>query len=48
MGANIMRLDDTYSFQIINRTVQMVIPALIRVCLKCCVQFSVPYEMLGY
>ncbi|XP_058262423.1 HEAT repeat-containing protein 1 isoform X1 [Hemibagrus wyckioides] len=30
MGANIMRLDDTYSFQIINRTVQMVIPALIR------------------
>ncbi|TSL75270.1 HEAT repeat-containing protein 1 [Bagarius yarrelli] len=30
MGANIMRLDDAYSFQIINRTVQMVIPALIR------------------
>ncbi|GAA6085032.1 HEAT repeat-containing protein 1 [Tachysurus ichikawai] len=30
MGANIMRLDDVYSFQIINRTVQMVIPALIR------------------
>ncbi|XP_053495912.1 HEAT repeat-containing protein 1 [Ictalurus furcatus] len=29
MGANIMRLDDAYSFQIINRTVQMVIPALI-------------------
>ncbi|KAF7704986.1 hypothetical protein HF521_020272 [Silurus meridionalis] len=29
MGANIMRLDDIYSFQIINRTVQMVIPALI-------------------
>lgn len=31
MGANIMRLDDAYSFQIINRTVQMVIPALVRV-----------------
>lgn len=34
MGANIMRLDDAYSFQIINRTVQMVIPALIHVRLK--------------
>uniref|UniRef100_A0AAR2KKV6 HEAT repeat-containing protein 1 n=1 Tax=Pygocentrus nattereri TaxID=42514 RepID=A0AAR2KKV6_PYGNA len=31
MGANIMRLDDTYSFQVISRTVQTVIPALIRV-----------------
>ncbi|KAJ8404760.1 hypothetical protein AAFF_G00331470 [Aldrovandia affinis] len=30
MGANIMRLDDTYSFQVINRTVQTVIPALIK------------------
>ncbi|XP_017566073.1 HEAT repeat-containing protein 1 isoform X1 [Pygocentrus nattereri] len=30
MGANIMRLDDTYSFQVISRTVQTVIPALIR------------------
>lgn len=34
MGANIMRLDDTYSFQVISRTVQTVIPALIRVRLK--------------
>ncbi|TRY66425.1 hypothetical protein DNTS_028326 [Danionella cerebrum] len=30
MGANIMRLDDLYSFQIINKTVQAVIPALIK------------------
>uniref|UniRef100_A0AAR2KP96 HEAT repeat-containing protein 1 n=1 Tax=Pygocentrus nattereri TaxID=42514 RepID=A0AAR2KP96_PYGNA len=30
MGANIMRLDDTYSFQVISRTVQTVIPALIQ------------------
>ncbi|KAI1886943.1 hypothetical protein AGOR_G00200970 [Albula goreensis] len=30
MGANIMRLDDIYSFQVINRTVQTVIPALIK------------------
>ncbi|CAM5101904.1 unnamed protein product [Eretmochelys imbricata] len=30
MGANVMRLDDTYSFQIINKTVKMVIPALIQ------------------
>ena len=26
-----MRLDDTYSFQVINKTVKMVIPALIQV-----------------
>lgn len=31
MGANVMRLDDTYSFQVINKTVKMVIPALIHV-----------------
>ncbi|KAM4623532.1 HEAT repeat-containing protein 1 [Polymixia lowei] len=30
MGANLMRLDDTYSFQVINKTVQTVIPALIK------------------
>ena len=31
MGANIMRLDDVYSFRVIDKTVQMVIPALIEV-----------------
>lgn len=31
MGANIMRLDDAYSFRVIDRTVQMVVPALIQV-----------------
>ncbi|XP_042312567.1 HEAT repeat-containing protein 1 [Sceloporus undulatus] len=31
MGANVMRLDDIYSFQVINKTVKMVIPALIQV-----------------
>ncbi|XP_029986214.1 HEAT repeat-containing protein 1 [Sphaeramia orbicularis] len=30
MGANIMRLDDAYSFRVIDKTVQMVIPALIQ------------------
>ncbi|XP_071405700.1 HEAT repeat-containing protein 1 [Pithys albifrons albifrons] len=30
MGANVLRLDDTYTFQVINKTVQMVIPALIQ------------------
>ncbi|XP_010150075.1 PREDICTED: HEAT repeat-containing protein 1 [Eurypyga helias] len=30
MGANVLRLDDTYTFQVINQTVQMVIPALIQ------------------
>lgn len=31
MGANIMRLDDAYSFRVIDKTVQMVVPALIQV-----------------
>uniref|UniRef100_A0A671WPT1 HEAT repeat-containing protein 1 n=1 Tax=Sparus aurata TaxID=8175 RepID=A0A671WPT1_SPAAU len=31
MGANIMRLDDAYSFRVIDKTVEMVIPALIKV-----------------
>ncbi|XP_044275805.1 HEAT repeat-containing protein 1 [Varanus komodoensis] len=30
MGANVMRLDNAYSFQVINKTVKMVIPALIQ------------------
>lgn len=30
MGANIMRLDDAYSFRVIDKTLQMVIPALIQ------------------
>ncbi|KAL4640133.1 HEAT repeat-containing protein 1 [Arapaima gigas] len=32
MGANVMRLDDAYSFQVISKTVQTVIPALIKAC----------------
>ena len=31
MGASIMRQDDSYSFQVISRTVETVIPALIQV-----------------
>lgn len=31
MGANILRLDDAYSFRVIHQTVQMVVPALIQV-----------------
>uniref|UniRef100_A0A4W3IQ99 HEAT repeat-containing protein 1 n=1 Tax=Callorhinchus milii TaxID=7868 RepID=A0A4W3IQ99_CALMI len=30
MGANVMRLDDSYSFKVINNTVKTVIPALIQ------------------
>ncbi|XP_072265281.1 HEAT repeat-containing protein 1 isoform X2 [Pyxicephalus adspersus] len=30
MGANVMRLDDRYSFQVISKTVQTVIPSLIQ------------------
>ncbi|XP_024117299.1 HEAT repeat-containing protein 1 isoform X1 [Oryzias melastigma] len=32
MGASVMRLDDAYSFCVIDKTVQMVVPALIRAC----------------
>lgn len=31
MGANLLRLDDAYSFRVIDKTVQLVIPALIQV-----------------
>lgn len=31
MGANILRLDDAYSFRVIDKTVQMVVPPLIQV-----------------
>ncbi len=31
MGANIMRQDDQYSFQVITKTIDTVIPALIQV-----------------
>ncbi|KAG9484188.1 hypothetical protein GDO78_009869 [Eleutherodactylus coqui] len=31
MGASVMRLDDSYSFQVISKTVQTVIPALMQV-----------------
>lgn len=31
MGANILRMDDAYSFQVIDKTLHMVIPALIQV-----------------
>lgn len=31
MGASVMRLDDSYSFQVISKTVQTVIPSLIQV-----------------
>lgn len=31
MGANVLRQDDSYSFQVINKTVDTVIPALIQV-----------------
>ncbi|XP_071318828.1 HEAT repeat-containing protein 1 isoform X2 [Trachinotus anak] len=30
MGASIMRMDDAYSFRVIDKTVQMVVPALIK------------------
>ncbi|KAF0025957.1 hypothetical protein F2P81_022838 [Scophthalmus maximus] len=35
MGANILRLDDAYSFRVIDKTVQMVIPALLQVRRHC-------------
>lgn len=42
MGANVMRLDDAYSFQVISKTVRMVIPALIQVsCLHASIVVSI-------
>lgn len=35
MGANIMRQDDTYSFQIIANTLDTVVPEIIKVLLVC-------------
>lgn len=34
MGASVMRQDDSYSFEVISKTLDTVIPALIQVC-KC-------------
>lgn len=42
MGSNIMRLDDAYSFRVINKTVEMVIPALIQVSQTGCCRVSLP------
>ena len=33
MGANIMRQDDMYSFQIITNTLETVVPEIINVCI---------------
>ena len=32
MGASVMRQDDSYSFEVITKTLDTVIPALIQVC----------------
>ena len=32
MGANVMRQDDSYSFEIIKKTIDAVIPTLVPVC----------------
>nr|XP_035929994.1 HEAT repeat-containing protein 1 isoform X3 [Halichoerus grypus] len=54
MGASVMRLDDTYSFQVINKTVKMVIPALIQDAIleadtefwiSVCCEFSVQHQI---
>lgn len=42
MGTNIMRLDDAYSFRVIDKTVQMVIPAVIQVSQTGCRRMSLP------
>lgn len=42
-----MRLDDTYSFQVINKTVKMVIPALIQVsCFSTSIRIILIFKVL--
>lgn len=36
MGANVLRLDDAYSFRVIEKTMQTVVPALVQVSFSCC------------
>ena len=35
MGASVVRQDDSYSFEVITKTLDTVIPALIQVCVVC-------------
>ena len=35
MGASVVRQDDSYSFEVITKTLDTVIPALIQVCASC-------------
>lgn len=37
MGASVVRQDDSYSFEVITKTLDTVIPALIQVCVAYCV-----------
>lgn len=37
MGASVVRQDDSYSFEVITKTMDTVIPALIQVCAAYCV-----------
>lgn len=54
MGASVVRQDDSYSFEVITKTLDTVIPALIQVCVVClnCIYFScaceVKYELETY
>lgn len=42
MGASVVRQDDSYSFEVITKTLDTVIPALIQVCVVClnCIYFQ--------
>ena len=46
MGASVVRQDDSYSFEVITKTLDTVIPALIQVCAYC-VLSVLTHDMIG-
>lgn len=46
MGASVIRQDDSYSFEVITKTLDTVIPALIQVCTACSVLHVLIHGMI--
>ena len=46
MGASVVRQDDSYSFEVITKTLDTVIPALIQVCAHS-VRSVLTHDMIG-
>jgi hypothetical protein len=46
MGTSLLRMDDTYSMQIVKKTVETVVPAVIKVNMYICVLHTCMYSIL--